>query len=147
MTTKNKIQLSRLDHNHPLIRIQPSPIDRLGIFAIAPISKGTKITYFTGVEISREEFKSKYGTDLRCVYVRPSFIPRILHSKDHKNLINFVNSPVNTPFQANCYLKNRWLIASTDLPVGSELLLNYPAKYFESYWVLKAIRKITLYLT
>lgn len=111
--------------------IKKSEVDGLGLFAVEPIVKGTKIAYFTGVEMTYKEIKERYGNDWRCIYKRMPWQTQIV-SKDCKNLINFVNDGVHNQKipKFNCILKRRWLVAIEDIPAGQELLLKYP----ESYW-------------
>lgn len=114
-----------------LVKIAPSPIQGNGLFAVVDIPKGTKISYFTGVEMSYRDFKAKYGNDWRFVYQRPPWLAQIV-AKDCRNLVTYVNDGYfgSGPGLHNCHLKSRWLITDRLIRAGEELLLKYPNNYW-----------------
>jgi hypothetical protein len=113
------------------VSITPSPIDGMGVFADEPIKRGTKISYYTGVEMSYAEVKRRYADDWRFVYRTRPWMDQIV-SKDCKNLINYVNDGVHGQAvpKSNCILKSRWLIAKGDIEPGEELTLDYGKQYW-----------------
>jgi hypothetical protein len=127
------MRLRCLDEEHEGLTLGLSHIQGVGVFATHMIKANTGILFYEGDELSREDFKEKYGKDMRYVYQRPNYIPMILHAKERRNMITFVNSPEGTDLKSNCYLKRRWLITSRVIEEGEELLLDYPVGYFQSY--------------
>ncbi len=120
--------MDRLD----LVEVRQSNIEGLGLFARTEIPAGTKIGYFTGVEMSYRDFKSKYGNDWRFVYQqRPYWLPQIV-AKDKRNLVTYVNDGHHgdmAPGYHNCILSKRWLVTFEDIEQDEELLLQYPKNY------------------
>lgn len=114
------------------LQIKPSKINGLGVFAKNPIPKGTKLSYFTGDEISHKDFKAKHGKDMRYVYRRMPWQP-LISAKEKRNLITYVNDGHHGQLQPdhNCILKARWLIPIRDIRKGEELTLHYPDNYFK----------------
>ena len=115
-----------------ITKIQPSQIHGLGVFATKDIPKGTKISYFEGIEMTYKEFWAKYGKDYRYCYKRLPWLPLIV-AKEKRNLITYVNDAYfgQEGLHHNCILKSRYLIALEDIPKGQELLLKYFPNYFE----------------
>lgn len=111
--------------------IRPSPIEGVGVFAKRLIKANEKIVYYTGIEMSYQEFKERYGNDWRFTYRRMPWQNQLV-SKDAKNLINYVNDGVHGQAEphSNVFLKARWLIAREDIPEGTELTLDYGKKYW-----------------
>lgn len=114
-----------------LCQIRPSPIDGHGVFAISDIQAGTQISQFTGIEMSYQDFKAKYGNDYTYTYQRrPYWLPWTV-AKDCRNLITYVNDGYfgRGPGLHNCVLRRGWLVAERDISAGEELLLRYPTNY------------------
>ena len=113
------------------LEIRDSSVHGKGVFTLAPIRAGTRISEFTGVEMSYRDFKAKYGKDYRHTYQqRPYWLPWIV-AKEERNLITYVNDGYygKGPGYHNCVLKKRWLVADRDITEGEELLLRYPGNY------------------
>lgn len=117
---------------HECLKILPSPIQGLGVFATDDIPLGRKLSYFTGEEITHKDFKRKYGKDMRYVYRRMPWQTLIV-AKDNRNLITFVNDGHHLQAHPdhNCILKRRWLIPIHNIKKGEELTLHYPDNYFK----------------
>jgi hypothetical protein len=81
------------DSNHTIpdcCEIRPSPIEGVGVFTTRLIKAKEKIVYYTGIEMSYQEFKERYGNDWRFTYRRMPWQNQLV-SKDAKNLVNYVN--------------------------------------------------------
>lgn len=122
---------------NPLVKIQASPIEGLGVFARCDIAKGTKIADYYGKEMAWKTFKRRYGDyKTHSLHTYPMRrIWRILVAKEEpyksKNLTNYINE---IPGRSNCELKQRALYAKQDIRKGEELLLDYPAGY-NRHWL------------
>ena len=115
----------------PCLEIRSSPIHGVGVFAKENIPANTSIVQYTGVEMTYQEFKQKYGDDWRFTYRRLPWQPQIV-SKENKNIINYINDGIwnqKNPL-CNVFLKRGWLFSNCDIYAGDELLLDYGKKYW-----------------
>lgn len=109
--------------------IKNSPIHGQGLFITENTPIHTPICYYTGTEMTRKDFKEKYGKDITyCYYCSFPWLPVIV-SKEERNPITFCNES-NNP---NCYLKKRWLYSNRSLKAGEELTLKYNKTYPRVY--------------
>lgn len=112
------------------VRVQTSPIHGYGVFAYRFIPKGTKISFWSGVITPHQEFKKRYGTDIRYCY-RCMWHGYIV-DKERKNIITYVNDGVHGQSEpkVNCALIKRYLVALRDIEVGEEITLSYGKRYW-----------------
>ena len=128
-----KAKLPSVKNN--LVTIKKSKIEGLGVFALADIPKGTKISDYYGKEMTLKNFKQKYGEykNNSLNTYRMKRINRIIVAKiepyKSRNLTNYINES-KTP---NCILKKRALYALNNIKKGEELTLLYPENYNRNY--------------
>lgn len=115
----------------PWLEIRPSPIHGVGVFAQERIPAGARIVQYTGVEMTYQEFKQKYGDDWRFTYRRLPWQMQIV-SKENKNVINYINDGIWNQKNPKCnvYLKGGWLFSNSEINANDELLLDYGKKYW-----------------
>jgi len=118
------------------IEIKQSNIPGAGIgaFLTKPVKKGEEIGQkYDGVFMSEADFRNKYGNDFTSTYkVKGGY----LVGKEMPYLAKNLSHYINEGKPRNVYLKRGFLVASRDLPAGTELLL----KYFKDYdrpWMKK----------
>lgn len=112
--------------------ISRSEVDGYGVFARTRIPAGTRISEFTGVEMSYQDFKAKYGNDYTFTYQRRPYWLSWIVAKEKRNLITYVNDGYfgKAPNYHNCILQRKWLVSIREIEPGEELLLQYPKNYF-----------------
>merc|ERR1719263_649967 len=57
------------------------------------------------------------------------------HDASHCRPMELINSPENTQFSHNCIFDNRDVKAITDIPSGSEFLVNYGKDYWTGNYI------------
>jgi SET domain-containing protein len=113
---------------------RPSNVHGFGMFTLKNIKKGAEICPFAGEEMSYQEFKKRYGNDLRGVYRRMYWQDWIV-CKVRRNIVSFVNDGVYKRVnpKKNCVLKKGSLYAIDDIPANAELLLSYGNRYWANF--------------
>ncbi len=111
-----------------LLEVRPSRIQGLGAFALAPISKGTRIIEYKGERISPAEADRRYDDDA-------SEHPRVLlFSVDSRTVIDagtggnearFINHSCEPNCAAVTEKKHVYIEALRDIAAGEELLYDY----------------------
>ena len=91
-----------------LINVKESSIDGYGVFAKTKLASGQKIAYFKGDEI---EHDTCYSLSLDGKRIDPIGELRYL----------------NHSCAPNAHFRNRWLVASRDIPHGEEITIDYLA--------------------
>lgn len=105
----------------PLV-VRPSPIHSVGVYASAPIRKGSRILEYVGPRISPEEADRLYEDSPRTY---------LYGMDDGKTVIDGVGlgAYLNHSCDPNCEvdeIKGRvWIIALRDIAAGEELLWDY----------------------
>jgi SET domain-containing protein len=117
-----------IPHN---LQLRDSPIHDKGIFALEKISTGTVLGEFTGTKILKTEFKKIYGNDIRYTYWTLENFKNttVIVAKDPRNFITYINES-SVP---NVALKQKKLIALSDIEPGNELFLYYGKDYSRDY--------------
>lgn len=62
------------------------------------------------------------------------------HDSSHCRPMELINSPENTQFSHNCIFDNRDVKAITDIPSGSEFLVNYGKDYWTGCYIKHDLR-------
>jgi SET domain-containing protein len=109
--------------------IRPSPIHGMGLFALQDIQTGVKLAPFHGTEMTRQEFRVKYGNDIRYCYSLGR-LNRIIDGKGVDNPSRYCNESA-TP---NVCLKQRGLYTCAPVKAGDELVMSYPKNYPRDYF-------------
>ncbi len=91
-----------------LIKVKESSIDGFGVFAKTKLASGQKIAYFKGYEI---DYDTRYSLTLDGKRIEPTGELRYL----------------NHSCAPNAHFRNRWLVASRDIPHGEEITIDYLA--------------------
>lgn len=112
---------------HALL-IKPSPLHNYGVFTTADLSANSCLGLFVGTELSLNEFKAKYGKDIRYCY-NLGRCNKIIVAKEPRNWMTFLNES-STP---NCYFKRRACWTSCVIPAGTELTLKYDKRGLIKY--------------
>ncbi len=114
------------------LEIKPSPIHGLGIFTKRLLHAGDCLGLYEGEAITKQEFRRRYGNDLRYVYwTRHNFKNTLVYvAKEKRNFITYINENIENP---NVCLKSRKLYALHSIKEGSELFLRYDAHYPRDY--------------
>jgi SET domain-containing protein len=105
----------------PLV-VRPSPIHSVGVYAAAPIRKGTRIVEYTGERITVEEADRRYD-GVSCTY--------LYGLDDGRTVIDGhgLGAYLNHSCDPNCEVdevKGRvWLFAIRDIAAGEELVWDY----------------------
>lgn len=112
-------------------KIRKSPIHGNGLFITTNIEAGTRIVEYTGEEMSKADFKERYGNDIQYVLWNRQNFPntKVIVSKLCRNPITYCNESKNP----NCIIKQRWLTANRTINVGEELTLQYHSTYPRNY--------------
>lgn len=114
------------------VEVRDSLIEGKGLFAIQPISKGTKIADYHGEEMPYELYKKTYPNGLDKYYYKGRNLFVIVSNEEpylSSNLINFVNEGKDP----NSCLKKRALYAIRHIEQDEEILLSYPKSYKRSW--------------
>jgi SET domain-containing protein len=115
----------------PIVKIMPSPIAGVGVFATQDIPRNTKLGDYKGVEMTLAEFKEQYGGDISYTYSL-RFVNKILVGKDEpyrsQNISHYMNEG-----EQNCLLKKRGVYTTRDIKKGEELFLTYPKRYIRTW--------------
>jgi hypothetical protein len=116
-----------MNQNHPILpaglTIQPSSLHGNGVFTTTDLSANRCLGPFVGTEMPLNEFKAKYGKDVRYCY-QLGRCNKIIVAKDPRNWQTYLNES-DTP---NCYFKQRGCWTSCAIPAGTELTLKYDRK-------------------
>ena len=114
-----------------MYEIRESPIHGMGLFATQDIQPNVRIVEYTGISMTKSEFKQKYGNDIRhCLWNRQNFsTTRIIVSKECRNPITYCNES-KTP---NCAIVRKWLVSLRYIESGEELTLLYYSSYPRDY--------------
>ena len=110
------------------VEIHESPVHGLGVFAKGYIPSGYGLAPFHGVEMSKADFKLKYGKDTRRSYDLGR-LNKMIDGKDFVNLSHYCNES-DTP---NVALRKRGLYTLRHIAPGEELFLKYPKNYPRDY--------------
>jgi SET domain-containing protein len=110
------------------LRLKPSSVDGLGIFALTDISANTFLGDWIGVKYTKQEFESIWGKDYRYTYYSRFPWNPIWSCKENRNFVSYINHS-NSP---NVYLKKRKLFALIDISTGSELYLKYRGGQYDT---------------
>lgn len=111
-----------------MYEIRPSPVNGVGLFATQDISAGVRLSDFNGIEMTRLEFKEKYGTDTRFCYTMRR-ANRVIDGKAVDNPSRYCNESA----EPNVCLKRRGLYTCSPVKAGDELFLSYPKNYPRDY--------------
>lgn len=102
----------------------------LGLFAIEPIAKGTRIIEYIGEKISLDEANRRGGMYL--FEINPK---RFIDGKSRKNTARYINHSCGRA--ANCKVDitagRIWVIAKKNIKEGEELSYDYGKEMFDAY--------------
>jgi len=113
------------------LELKDSPVHGKGMFAIKKISAGDVIGEFTGIKMTKTEFKATYGLDRSYTYWTQHYFPNstVIVAKDPRNFITYINER-SVP---NVKLYKKILVAVSDIEVGEELFLHYTKDMKRNY--------------
>jgi SET domain-containing protein len=113
------------------LELKPSSIHGLGIFAIKNFIENEFIGDYIGEAMTKAEFKTRYGNDIRYTYWTKQNFPntKVYSAKEKRNFITYINERRDP----NVFLKNRKLYAKCNIVIGDELFLRYDNKYNRDY--------------
>lgn len=123
------------------LRIGPSPIHGLGVFAMSVIPKGKRIVKWQdGRKMTYIQVKSRYTgpdgrIDWRYIYkTRPYQIQIVNKEWKERNVNNYVNDGHHGQANPrhNVQHSRYWLVATENIQPGDELLLNCGKAYWAS---------------
>jgi len=112
--------------------VKKSNIHGLGLFARIDIPANTRIGDYIGEEMSRKEFKSKYGDDIHFTYSLGR-THKIIVGKKQKYLFKNPSHFCNESKNPNAFLQKRGLYTSQNVKKGEEIFLKYLKRYPRDY--------------
>ena len=102
----------------------------LGLFATAPIAKGTRIIEYKGDKINLDEANRRGGMYL--FEINPKWF---IDGKNRQNKARYINHTCGSG--ANCTVDiiagRIWIIARKNIPAGAELTYDYGREMFDAY--------------
>ncbi len=102
----------------------------LGLYAMEPIAKGTKVIEYTGEKIGLDEANRRGGMYL--FEITPKWF---IDGKDRKNLARYINHACGSA--GNCTVDVKagriWIIARKNIKAGEELSYDYGKEMFDAY--------------
>ena len=105
-------------------------ITGLGLFAMEPIAKGTRIIEYTGEKITVDEANRRGG-----MYLFEINSKWLIDGKDRKNTARYINHACGSA--GNCKIDVKagriWIIAKKNIKAGDELSYNYGKAMFDAY--------------
>lgn len=115
--------------------VNPSTIPNAGngLFATRSLPIHTILGVYRGEFISKEEVVRRYPNGHWPYVYSPGggiYIDAINPQKS--NHMRYINSPHGTRNVSNCAFKDMYVITTAPVRAGSELFLNYGAKYFNN---------------
>ena len=98
------------------LELRKSPVHGLGIFAKEHISAGQDLGEYTGIKMTKAEFRCVYGKDISHTCWTNQNFPNttVVVAKNPRNFITYINESL----QPNTELKNKHLFAKTDIGGG-----------------------------
>ena len=106
-----------------MIRIGPSAIDRLGLFATQPIGKGRRIIEYRGEKISKQESARRLAQHNNYI-----FHLNYRYDVDGQALDNtarYINHSCEPNCEVECTGKQIWILALRPIKAGEEICFNY----------------------
>lgn len=106
-------------------------INGIGIITKDVITKGTRISDYEGIVMTKPQFRLLYKNDIQYTYWNTQNFPsiKIIVAKNPKNYICYINES-SAP---NCILKKYGLYAINDIEPHTELTLRYAKVYPRNY--------------
>ena len=107
----------------------------LGLFAILPILRGTRIVQYIGELISNDDEKrltGKYLIRLNEKYT--------IDGKSRDNLARYVNHSCKPNAYAEVINDEIWIVAKRRIKEGEEITFDYGKSYFEEFIKIKGCK-------
>jgi hypothetical protein len=103
----------------------------IGVITTRDWKQGEYVGSFEGIAMLKRDFVRVYGSDIRYTYwTSQNFRNATVRvAKDPRNFITYINERA----EPNVGLKRYKLRCLTDIPEGTELLLQYARKYPRDY--------------
>ncbi len=124
----------------PSIQVRPSSIQGMGVFALRPIRKGTRIVEYVGERISHEESDRRYNDDATDRPHTFLFIvddETVIDAAVDGNEARFINHSCAPNCESVIEDGRVWIEAICDIAPGEELgydyMLERPGRYRREY--------------
>ena len=120
-------------HNRTLIATRGSSIHGRGVYALAPITRGTRILEYTGERITKAESMKREAARLArqarggdgCVYIFNLNQRHDLDGRSSKNVARLINHSCDPNCRSETIRGRIWIIARRDIAAGEELSFDY----------------------
>ncbi len=102
----------------------------LGLFAMEPIAKGTKVIEYTGEKINLDEANRRGG-----MYLFEINSKWFIDGKDRKNIARYINHACGAAGNCEVDVKGGriWIISRKNIRQGEELSYDYGKEMFDAY--------------
>ena len=102
----------------------------LGLFAMQPIPKGTRVIEYTGEKITVEEGNIRKGMYLFALNSK-----WLVDGRDRKNTARYINHACGSAANCEVDIKNGriWISAKKNILEGDELSYDYGKEMYEAY--------------
>lgn len=109
-----------------LTEVKRSKVTGLGLFARAPIAKGTKIIQYTGELIPNKDADKLVGKYLFTLNAKYT-----IDGKGRDNLARYANHSCRPNAFTEIIRGKIWIIAKRNIKTGEEITYNYGQEYFD----------------
>ena len=123
----------------PLIESRNSPIHGRGVYALTPISRGTRVIEYTGTRITKAESTKREKARLArlakggdgSVYIFTLNLRHDLDGRSTRNIARLINHSCEPNCRAEIIRGRIWIIARRDIAPNDELSFDYGFPFHE----------------
>jgi SET domain-containing protein len=105
------------------VRVGPSPMHHLGLFATRALKAGTRIVPYQGAKIAQEESTRRFAQG--NVYIFVCNDQYDIHGQPRTNTARSINHSCEPNCTISLTTRTMWIVAAQDIAPGEELTSHY----------------------